>query len=389
MRRLEVILKLAEVCNIACTYCYYFFSGDDRFEDRPRHITEKTVEGVIAFANKSFLDGHIDELKIIFHGGGPLMVGKRRFEAICLALGTGLSVPHSLNITTNGKLLDEQLIALFAKWNVSACVSIDGPRHVHDRQRLDKRGRGTHAEAVRGLRLLQQACAEGLINQPAVLTVVDPQSDPEEVYNYLVGELGVRELEFLMPDCTWDSPAPPSSEVADYMDALMKRWIEDDDPMIRIRILRSVLSLWTSGRSYLSGFGVSQPLVMTIGSDGTIDTDDFLKPCGADVIATHQTIASAKFEDVFDSPAARLIRQALAVIPDDCEDCAFRDVCRGGQATHRYSRERGFNNRSIYCEAQSRLFERGLRHLMSTGVGSEQIAAPLRQLPPETQNRSG
>lgn len=373
MRRLEVILKLAETCNIACTYCYYFLSGDDRIGDRPGQVTDRTVEGLVRFLNDAYLRDHIDEAKIILHGGEPLMIGKRRFDLLCKKLAESVQPSFTLNMTTNGTLLDDEWISLLARWDVSTCVSLDGPEDVHDARRIDKRGRGTYTAAVHGLKLLQRAHDRGKLTAPAVLVVVDPQSDPCRTYDHLVHELGIRELDFLMPDETWDSPLPPAAAVANYMAALMHRWLVDDDPTIRVRTLRSVLSLWATGASYLAGFGGKPALVMTVGSDGEIDTDDFLKPCGSDVVATRQNITAATYEDVFESLAATELTRALMKLPDDCSGCAFACVCRGGQATHRHSRAKGFNNRSVYCEAHTRMFDIGLRHLLNTGATAERL----------------
>ncbi|MCU1093343.1 hypothetical protein JAK58_17685 [Stenotrophomonas maltophilia] len=34
LHELQVIIKIAERCNLACSYCYYFFMGDDSYKDR-------------------------------------------------------------------------------------------------------------------------------------------------------------------------------------------------------------------------------------------------------------------------------------------------------------------------------------------------------------------
>jgi uncharacterized protein len=63
--------------------------------------------------------------------------------------------------------------------------------------------------------------------------------------------------------------------------------------------------------------------------------------------------------------------------PDDCLDCALVSVCNGGQATHRFSRENRFNNRSVYCEAQKEMFKQGISHLLMSGVDREHLKQRL------------
>jgi hypothetical protein len=38
-RHVEVVLKVAERCNIDCTYCYMFNKGDESFRRKPKQLS--------------------------------------------------------------------------------------------------------------------------------------------------------------------------------------------------------------------------------------------------------------------------------------------------------------------------------------------------------------
>ena len=65
-----------------------------------------------------------------------------------------LPVVHSFQ--TNGMLIDEAWCAFFAEERVSVGVSIDGPKHLHDQNRVTRSGRGTFAKTISGIRLLRR-----------------------------------------------------------------------------------------------------------------------------------------------------------------------------------------------------------------------------------------
>jgi sulfatase maturation enzyme AslB (radical SAM superfamily) len=65
-----------------------------------------------------------------------------------------LTVAHSFQ--TNGTLIDEAWCAFFAEERVNVGVSVDGPKHLHDRNRLTRSGRGTFDKTIAGIRLLRR-----------------------------------------------------------------------------------------------------------------------------------------------------------------------------------------------------------------------------------------
>ena len=69
-------------------------------------------------------------MKVIFHGGEPLLWGYNRFQKVLLyedKLASEYSVRFVNSIQTNGSLLNKQWVVLLKKYNFSIGISLDGP----------------------------------------------------------------------------------------------------------------------------------------------------------------------------------------------------------------------------------------------------------------------
>src|SRR5690606_30836367 len=107
-------------------------------------------------------------------------------------------------------------IRLLSKHEVAVGVSIDGPQRIHDVHRLDHRGRGTYARTVKGVARLNAAVKEGTLNGGfAALCVVEPSTDPVEIFHHLCDDLNIRWMDFLLPDMDLDS-IPADHSAAQY-----------------------------------------------------------------------------------------------------------------------------------------------------------------------------
>jgi uncharacterized protein len=368
---LEVILKLSERCNIDCDYCYYFNSGSNHYSQRPALIGREVLEGLSNFLKIGYHDQVFSHAQIVMHGGEPLLLGKARFESLCEALH--VAAPKgvlSLCLQTNAMLVDSEWVGIFERQKIRVSTSVDGPAKVHDFHRKDKRGGDTYNRTLRGIRLLQAAEKSGQIAPIGCLVVIDPRFSAGDVYAHIVEDLGFRSIDFLLPDFTHDSrPAAFAiNAFSRYLCDLFDVWSQKDDPNVQLRFMKSVLALLISKRSYLAGFGTSAVPAITVGSDGAIDADDFLRPCGSDLISLGLNIRNTHPRDALIAQQRHLQNLRTEVVPKDCRDCTFVDFCRGGQATHRFSRDKQFDNPSIYCDSLYELFFRATRYLIGKNV---------------------
>ena len=165
---MELTLFVDHQCNLRCSYCY----TGDKFG---RRMSRETMHKAVALA----LEQPGAELDIAFFGGEPLMHTDFVRETVehveCRVAGmTGPKPRLRFSMNTNATLVDDEVIELMGaprRW--TAFVSLDGPKELHDRVRLNVAGKGSFDAAARGLERLRQARIPR-----ALLAVVTPESAP-------------------------------------------------------------------------------------------------------------------------------------------------------------------------------------------------------------------
>src|SRR5882724_1593411 len=173
------ILKIASRCNINCKYCYMYNLTDQTYTDQPKTMSRDTVVAVFDWVERYLAETDLADFHFSLHGGEPLLAGQPlvSFIADCRdAVQARSSKRIGLSLVTNGLLLDDQWIDLFASRDIRFGLSIDGPREYHDRFRLTKTGEGTHKQVEEQIRWIQSS-AKALSAFSSVLCVIHPDMD--------------------------------------------------------------------------------------------------------------------------------------------------------------------------------------------------------------------
>ena len=180
------------ICNLDCTYCF-FLSKEALYPGSKFRMTDETQEQYI----RQLMEGHRTErVTIAWQGGEPSLMGLDFYrETIRLVekhRKPGQVVEHTLQ--TNGTKLTEEWATFFAEHDFLIGLSMDGPQDIHDAQRVDKGGKGTHAQVMRAARLLQEAGAEFNI----LCTVHAVNGDRgKEVYRFFRDEVKTNFIQFI------------------------------------------------------------------------------------------------------------------------------------------------------------------------------------------------
>lgn len=144
-------LSLSEVCNLACKYCYCSTCRDIKTQGL---MSERVARAAInwLFANS----GNSSQVSITLFGGEPLLNKPVLKFAVDysqrLAKLHGKSVYYSM--TTNGTLIDDEIIDYIKRYNFGLMVSLDGPKELHDNQCPTQNGEGSWDAAVYGIKRL-------------------------------------------------------------------------------------------------------------------------------------------------------------------------------------------------------------------------------------------
>lgn len=359
---LSIVLKVAERCNIACTYCYFFYSGDESYKRHPATIPAGTVEDLCRFLKGASVAG-VRDIRVGFHGGEPLLLKKDRLVAICEQLKLALEPDCQLTLVvqTNAMLIDEEWIAIFERFQIRLGVSFDGPQEVHDVARLDKKGRGTYLATVEGWNRLKEAAAQGRMSEPGILCVVDPQYSGSEIFNHFVDVIGARGINFLLPDLSHDSDVLSPEYVEScgkYLIDVFEAWKRRGDPNIRVRFITEIFGPLVNDefcRQSLSHknspFGQ-----IVVSSNGDICPDDTIRGLNERFQQTDLSVAHNDIMNVWSSDLWREMAGSNEVPPTACQACQWWSLCKGGTMHHRYSASQGFNNASVFCQALKMLY---------------------------------
>jgi len=184
-------------CNETCVYCHASRATMDAVHtDMTPEIASKSVDMALSTTSPW--------VTIEFQGGEPLVNFPVVKHIIEYALEKNKSIGKTLEFTmvTNLSLMDEEKLKFLLENKVQICTSIDGPEHLHDKQRRLP-GFSAHKKATYWIKRINQAYGEmgldtNLYHVEALMTTTkETLNFPKEVVDTYV-ELGCRAL-FLRP----------------------------------------------------------------------------------------------------------------------------------------------------------------------------------------------
>lgn len=350
-----VLVKAASRCNLDCSYCYVYNLGDEGWKSQPRRMADAVMDSLVDQLG-ALSHSQSRPLSVVLHGGEPLLLGVGATERLIQDLKTSLRADAGLHIQTNGVLLSNEFIDVFARYDVGISISLDGPAELHDRNRRDRRGDGSHDRVLAGVaRLVAHPARERLFS--GLLAVVDPTSDPIEVYEFLKAT-GAPSFDFLYRDGNHDALPPgksrtASTEYGDWMVRVLDHYLSDRTPP-RIRVLDDLIRLILGGRGHKEGIGQDEYGILVIDTDGRISRNDTLKVAfpGADRFRLERSILNRDLRDQLASTELEDYFALQRPTSPACKACPERTVCGGGMLAHRWSAKDGYSNPTVFCSDQ-------------------------------------
>jgi uncharacterized protein len=279
----------------------------------------------------------VPEVTFAWQGGEPTLMGLDFFK-LALELQQkyrkpGMKIYNALQ--TNGTTLDDDWCRFFQQHDFLVGLSVDGPRELHDYYRVDKGGRPTFDQVMRGLDFLKKHKVEFNI-----LTTVHAANagHPLEVYRFLRDEAGAQFMQFI-PIVERDNltgfqegnnvtaRSVTAKQYGDFLIAIFDEWVRRDIGRIFVQIFDVSLAAWFGQRPGLCIFEE------TCGSALAMEHNGDLFACD------HYVEPGYKLGNIKDMPMIELVasekqRQfGLAkrdTLPRYCLECEVRFICNGG-----------------------------------------------------------
>lgn len=134
-------LHIAHDCNLACRYC---FAEEGEYKGDRSLMSAEVGKKALDFLIKN--SGNRINLEVDFFGGEPLM----NFDVVkeIVSYGRELEKTHHkkfrFTMTTNGVLLNDDIMEFLNKEMSNVVLSIDGRKEVHDHMRPTQNGKGSY-----------------------------------------------------------------------------------------------------------------------------------------------------------------------------------------------------------------------------------------------------
>lgn len=322
---LTVLFDPTALCNLDCIYCY-------KGAKQPRSISTSDACRVLSQV-MDYNDRHHANTLVVWHGGEPTLMGTSFFRAVFeFTEQAQTTVPVRHTVQTNGTLLDDDLLDLFAQHKVSISASVDGPPEYHDRIRRSLSGTPSHAKAIEGLLRAQKWGVD-----VGVLMSIGTSNARyvRGMFQFCKEHSFSLGLNPITADFHSDHHGTEvSAEV--YLDACLDAfdlWFYQDSPIIQVNPGYGVVALLLS-RARLSDCFLSencQQHFISVGPEGDV------YPCNRFYGLDAYRFGNLLREDI-DSVLASPVRAGIlsrdANRIGQCSRCEIRAFCNGGCMHH-------------------------------------------------------
>lgn len=382
----QFVIKVHSRCDLACDHCYIYEHVDQTWRGRPLTLNPATATQAARRIAEHAQAHRLPGVRVVLHGGEPLLLGVRRMRETLLALHSTITPATGLDlrIHTNAVQLDEPFLDLFAEYDVKVGVSLDGDRAANDRHRLYRDGRSSYDLVIAALERLRRPEYRHLY--AGLLCTVDIANDPIAVYRGLVEQQPPR-IDLLLPHATWEHqppnlrsardperPGEGEGEYARWMNAVFDAWDTDGRPM-PIRTFESVLGAMYGRPVTTEALGLDPVDLLVVEAEGALEQVDSLKTAYAGAAATGLNVWRNSLDEAGAVPGIAVRQQGIDGVSATCRSCEFVRVCGGGLYPHRYRPGHGFDNPSVYCadlkEIIAHVMDAEARHGRVSAVSGE------------------
>jgi uncharacterized protein len=349
---------IGPICNLDCKYCFYLEKEQLYPENEKWKMSDERLE---VFVRDYIAAQPGAEVTFAFQGGEPTLLGVdyfRKVVAFQKQYETGKTIANAFQ--TNGTLLDDEWGAFLAENNFLVGLSIDGPEDVHNANRVDKKGRDSYKDVMRGLNILRKYGVE--FNTLTCVNRVTVQH-PQRIYKFLKS-IGSKYIQFIpiverevdtaaaklgldfaappdleTPPASREAPrmsehAVPAAAYGDFLCKIFDLWVKRDVGKVYVQLFDVALSKWLGIRGGLCYFSETCGRALAMEHDGDLYT------CDHYVYPKYKlgNLMNTSLGALADSPMAKAFGEAKRDrLPKYCRDCSVRFACNGECPKHRFT----------------------------------------------------
>lgn len=343
-------LHIAHDCNLACRYC---FAEEGEYKGRRALMSYEVGKQALDFLIQH--SGNRRNLEVDFFGGEPLM----NFDVVkqLVAYGREQEVLHDkkfrFTLTTNGILLDDDIIEFINQEMSNVVLSIDGRKEVNDFMRPARNGKGSYDVILPKFKKVAESRNQTNYYVRGTFTHHNLDFAADVLH---LADLGFEQISVepvvAAPEESYAIKQEDIARICEEYDALAKEMIERKKKGRGFHFFHFMIDL-TGGpcvAKRLSGCGSgTEYLAVTPWGD--------LYPC-------HQFVGTEEFlmGNVFDGVTKTDIRDEFKLCnvyaKEKCKECFARFYCSGGCAANSFHFHGTINDAyDIGCELQRKRVE--------------------------------
>ncbi len=404
---------IGPICNLDCKYCFYLEKEKLYSDERKWKMSDEVLEEYI----RQYIQSQpAPEIIFAWQGGEPTLLGVsffRRVVELQQKYADGKKIANALQ--TNGTLLDDEWCEFFAQHKFLIGLSIDGPRELHDKYRVDKQGKPSFDAVMCGLELLKKHRAD--FNTLTVVHRANSQK-PLEVYRFLraIGSgfiqfipLVERQAEPRLKVLGFDLAEPPEPGMSNDPDSpvtgwsvqakqygqflcdIFDEWVRKDVGQVFVQLFDVALGNWMGLGSSLCVFAEKCGAAMAIEHNGDLySCDHYVYPkyhLGNLMNQSLGAMAASPLQVKFGN-------DKLDSLPQYCRKCEVRFACHGECPKHRFIKTPdGEDGLNYLCPAYKQFFNHidAPMRIMAQLLNSQRPAAMVMNVlrRQEQQTRSG
>jgi uncharacterized protein len=326
-------------------------------------MKEDTLEAVI----KKGLEYADYYCGFAFQGGEPTIAGIDFFEK-CIELEKKYNTKKlkiSNSLQTNGMFIDEKWAQFLHDNNFLVGLSLDGPKDVHNLNRIDVKGDGSFNRVMKTVELFNKYKVEYNI-----LSVVTSQSAryANKIYNFFKKK-GFRYLQFI--NCLDPLNQEPGKQLyslkPDELEKFLKitfdNWYEDfiRGDFISIRYFDNLISIILGNKAEACNMtGVCQ-------CNCVIEADGGVYPCDFYVLDKWHlaNIKDCDIREIINCETSHKFVALSTNLPQKCKECKWIGLCRGGCRRERENFNGDNPEMNYYCSAYKNFFDYAYERLIN------------------------